>query len=154
MRAVIQRVTAAEVTVRGASAAETLKGKIGKGIVVLLGIAKGDSEKDIQWMVEKIPNLRIFEGEDGKLDLSLRDVHGEILLVSQFTLYGKCDKGRRPDFGEAAPIEEAKETYKKAAEAFLTSGIPVQEGEFQAYMQVKLQNDGPLTLILESQQQF
>lgn len=150
MRAVIQRVIAAEVTVRGASARETLKGKIGKGIVVLLGIGRGDSEKDIQWMVEKIPNLRIFEGKGEKLDLSIRDVNGEILLVSQFTLYGKCDKGRRPDFGEAATIEEAKDIYKKAVEAFRASGIPVQEGEFQAYMQVKLQNDGPLTLILES----
>lgn len=145
MRAVVQRVAHAEVTVDN----ET-KGKIGQRLLIFLGITHGDDAKDIQWMVEKITNLRIFEGESGKLDLSVQDIKGQLLIVSQFTLYGKCDKGRRPDFGEAAPIEEAKHTYEQAIAAFKASGLPVEQGEFQATMQVQLQNDGPLTLILDS----
>lgn len=103
-------------------------------------------------MVEKITNLRIFEGESGKLDLSVQDVGGALLIVSQFTLYGKCDKGRRPDFGEAAPIEEAKKIYEQAVKAFKSTNLSTEEGEFQANMLVELRNDGPLTLILDSPQ--
>lgn len=145
MRAVIQRVTSAEVTVNN-----SVISAISRGLVILLGITHGDNERDIQWMVEKISNLRIFEGNFGKLDLSVREIKGELLIVSQFTLYGKCDKGRRPDFGEAAHINEAKEIYGNAVEAFKNTGLTVQQGEFQAYMQIKLQNDGPVTLILDS----
>lgn len=148
MKAVIQRVKNARVSVNDESI-----GSIGHGLVVLLGIGKEDSESDIQWIVEKITNLRIFEGESGKMDLSIQDAKGELLIVSQFTLYGKCDKGRRPDFTDAAPIEDAKNLYNDTLKAFQQTGIPVQQGEFQAYMQVELQNDGPVTLILESPQQ-
>lgn len=147
MRAVIQRVSSASVTVDGQT-----RGEISQGLLILLGITHGDSEKEIQWMVEKITNLRIFEGESGKLDLSVQDVGGALLIVSQFTLYGKCDKGRRPDFGEAAPIEEAKKIYEQAVKAFKSTNLSTEEGEFQANMLVELRNDGPLTLILDSPQ--
>lgn len=145
MRAVIQRVKNAEVEVKN----KTI-GKINEGLLIFLGITHGDDERDIQWMVKKIENLRIFEGDSGKLDLSIQDIKGELLIVSQFTLYGKCDNGRRPDFKEAAPVDEAKPLYKKTVEAFKNTGLTIQEGEFQATMQVKLQNDGPVTLILNS----
>lgn len=145
MRALIQRVSKAAVTVD-----EKKIGEIGKGILILLGITRGDSEKDIVYLHEKITNLRIFEGENGKLDLSVRDIKGELLLVSQFTLYGDCNKGRRPDFNNAAPIEEARTIFEKACEIFQKSDVPVKTGQFQADMQVELVNDGPLTLMLES----
>jgi len=148
MRAVIQRVKSAEVLVKN----ETI-GKIEKGILVLLGITAGDDEADIQYLADKITNLRIFEGESGKMDLSVQDINGSILIVSQFTLYGSCRKGRRPDFGNAAPTEEAEAIYKKTIEAFKKTGIQVEDGEFQAYMQVQLENDGPVTLIIDSPNQ-
>lgn len=144
MRALIQRVTKASVAVDGNKISE-----IGKGILILLGITKGDNDKDAAYLLEKISNARIFE-KDGKLDLSVRDVQGEMLLVSQFTLYGDCNKGRRPDFNSAAPIEEAREIFRKACEIFGKSDIPVQTGQFQANMQVELVNDGPFTLMIES----
>lgn len=144
MRALIQRVTKASVTVDGNKISE-----IGKGILILLGITHGDNEKDINYLLEKISNLRIFE-KDGKLDLSVRDVSGEMLLVSQFTLYGDCNKGRRPDFNDAAPIEEARATFEKACEIFGKSDVPVKTGQFQANMQVELVNDGPFTIMIES----
>jgi D-tyrosyl-tRNA(Tyr) deacylase len=145
MRALIQRVTRASVAVKSGKI-----GEIGKGIVILLGITHGDDEKDVNYLLEKISNLRIFEGVDGKLDLSIRDVKGEFLLVSQFTLYGDCNKGRRPDFGSAAPVEEARSVFEKACAIFKKSDIPTVTGEFQANMQVELVNDGPLTLMIES----
>jgi len=148
MRALIQRVTKASVTVQGRKI-----GEIGKGILVLLGITHGDSEKDITYLHDKIANLRIFEGESGKLDLSLRDIKGEFLLISQFTLYGDCKKGRRPDFNGAAPIEEARSTFEKACEIFQKSDVPTKTGQFQANMQVELINDGPVTLMLESKKE-
>ena len=145
MRALIQRVTKASVTVESAKISE-----INKGILILLGITQGDNEKDIQYLLEKISNLRIFEGADGKLDLSILDTKGEFLLVSQFTLYGDCNKGRRPDFNSAAPIEEARTVFQKACEMFQNSSVPTKTGQFQANMQVELINDGPFTLMIES----
>jgi len=145
MKAVLQRVGSASVTVDG----QTIAG-IGQGLLVLLGIAKGDTEQDIQYITEKSTNLRIFESENGKLDHSVKDIDGEILLVSQFTLCGDCKKGRRPDFGDAAPVEDARELYQKAIKAFEKTGIVTRQGQFQAYMQVQLTNDGPVTIILDS----
>jgi len=144
MRALIQRVTKASVTVDDKKISE-----INKGILILLGITQGDNEKDINYLLEKISNLRIFE-KDGKLDLSIKEVTGEFLLVSQFTLYGDCNKGRRPDFNSAAPIEEARAVYEKACEIFQKSDVPTKTGQFQANMQVELVNDGPFTLMIES----
>lgn len=145
MRALIQRVTGASVTVDGKKISE-----IGKGILILLGITHGDNQDDARYLLEKIGNLRIYEGADGKLDLSIRDVGGEFLLVSQFTLYGECDKGRRPDFTKAAPVDEARKTFEDTCEIFKKSDIPTKTGQFQAMMQVELINDGPLTLMIES----
>ena len=146
MRALLQRVKSASVTVDS-----QIIGSIDRGVLVLLGITHNDSEKDIHYLVDKIINLRIFEGESCKLDLSLKDVQGELLLVSQFTLYGNCNNGRRPDFTEAAPIAEAKAIYEQAEKIFKSADIKkVETGQFQANMQVELINDGPLTLMLES----
>ena len=145
MRALIQRVKNASVTVEN-----EVIGKIDKGILVFLGITHGDNQNDSKYLLDKISNLRIFENELGKLDLSLLDLKGEILLVSQFTLYGTCDKGRRPDFGRAAQIDEAKRVYDEAVEIFKTAGLKVETGKFQANMQVGLVNDGPVTLMIES----
>lgn len=145
MKALLQRVAKASVNVGGNQIAT-----IDRGILVFLGIKRGDDQKDIDYLVEKIRNLRIFEGENNKLDLSIEDIKGDLLLVSQFTLYGTCDKGRRPDFGNAAPIDEAKQLYEDAVKRFKQTGLKVEEGEFQASMKVELVNDGPLTLLIES----
>lgn len=145
MKALIQRVSEASVEVDGKTIAS-----IQKGLLIFVGITSGDGPKDIEYVKEKILNLRIFEGESGKLDLSVLDVKGEILLVSQFTLYGTCDKGRRPDFAQAAPIEEARGVYEQVVATFQKSDLKIEQGQFQAHMQVKLCNDGPLTLLLES----
>lgn len=145
MKALLQRVKKASVNVDGKDIAN-----IDRGILVFLGIKRGDDKKDIDYLVEKIRNLRIFEGENNKLDLSIEDIKGDLLLVSQFTLYGTVDKGRRPDFGNAAPIEEAKKLYEDAVKSFKQTGLRVEEGEFQANMKVKLVNEGPLTLLVES----
>lgn len=145
MKALIQRVQKATVVVDG-----QIIGKIDRGILVYLGITHGDGENEIKYLFEKITNLRIYENDEGKLDKSLLEVSGSILLVSQFTLYGTADKGRRPDFGLAAPVQEAKEVYDKAVEIFKSSNIPVQTGQFQAHMYIESINDGPFTLMLES----
>ncbi|MEZ6139895.1 MAG: D-aminoacyl-tRNA deacylase [Zavarzinella sp.] len=145
MRAVIQRVCQAAVTV----ANETI-GKIDHGLVVLLGIHTSDTDAQAIWMVEKIANLRIFDDPDGKMNLSLQDVGGSVLLVSQFTLYGDCVKGRRPSFISAARPEQAIPLYELAKEQFLLQGIPLQTGQFGADMQVALVNDGPVTLVLDT----
>lgn len=145
MKAVIQRVSSASVEVEG----ETV-GAIKRGILVLLGVEKGDGEKDADWMAEKIVNLRIFEDEAGKMNLSLRDTGGEILAVSQFTLAGNCEKGRRPSFDSAAPPAEANELYLYFVQKSRELGVPVETGVFQADMQVSLVNNGPVTFILES----
>jgi D-tyrosyl-tRNA(Tyr) deacylase len=131
-----------------------VKGKIGAGLCVLLGVTHGDSEKDVAWMAEKLVNLRIFEDDQGKMNRSVRDVGGEILLVSQFTIYGDARKGRRPSFTSAAPPDEAERLYEALGAAVQALGVPVATGVFQAMMQVSLCNDGPVTLILDSRGVF
>ncbi|MDI6809659.1 MAG: D-aminoacyl-tRNA deacylase [Candidatus Eisenbacteria bacterium] len=145
MRAVIQRVKSAEVHVD-----EQLCGKIGNGLLVFVGVAKGDGEEDLSYVASKIPDLRIFEDASGKFNLSLREISGEMLIISQFTLYGDCRKGRRPSFTEAEDPALAKDLYERFILRLREENIPVQTGEFQAKMEVHLINDGPVTLILES----
>ena len=147
MRAVIQRVKSAEVEVNG-----RLTGKIGKGLLVFVGVGKGDGEADISYLTTKIPDLRIFEDHSGKFNLSLKEVGGEMLIVSQFTLFGDTRKGRRPSFSEAEDPPVAKILYEQLIENMKGQGIPVQTGEFQATMEVRLVNDGPVTLLLDSKQ--
>jgi D-tyrosyl-tRNA(Tyr) deacylase len=147
MRAVIQRVKSAEVRVD-----EQVTGIIGKGLLVFLGVGKGDGESDLSFLASKIPELRIFEDESGKFNLSLKEIGGEMLIVSQFTLYGDCRKGRRPSFTEAEEPTLAKHLYEQFISKLGGQGIPVQTGEFQAKMEVHLINDGPVTLLLDSRQ--
>ncbi len=149
MKAVIQRVKSAEVCVDG-----RMTGKIGKGLLVLLGVGKGDGERDLSFLTSKIPDLRIFEDDFGKLNLSLKEMNGEMLVVSQFTLYGDCRKGRRPSFTEAEEPAAAKHLYEQFILKLREQGIPVQTGEFQANMEVHLINDGPVTLLLDSRQGY
>lgn len=144
MKAVIQRVSSAQVAVHG-----ELVGQIGRGIMVLLGVEKGDSEAAADWLAEKIVGLRIFEDEAGKMNRALTDIGGAVLAVSQFTLAGNCDKGRRPSFDTAAPADEGKRLYDHFVGALKRQDVPVQTGIFQADMQVALVNDGPVTFILE-----
>ena len=144
MRAVIQRVSKSRVTVEGKT-----KGEIGKGLLVLLGIKKGDTEEKAVKMGKKIANLRIFEDERGKMNLSLKEIEGEVLLVSQFTLYGDALKGRRPSFEKAAPPEQALFLYQKVKEVLKEEGIVTKTGEFGARMEVELINQGPVTIIVE-----
>ncbi|WGS64645.1 D-aminoacyl-tRNA deacylase [Marinitoga aeolica] len=150
MRAVVQRVKKAHVDIEGKTV-----GKINKGILVLLGVGHNDSEKDIEWLAEKILNLRIFEDENDKMNLSLLDIKGEILVVSQFTLYGDCRKGRRPSYSNAAKPDKGKEYYEKFIN-FIEEKykINVEKGVFQAEMEVSLINDGPVTLLLDSEKTF
>jgi D-tyrosyl-tRNA(Tyr) deacylase len=145
MRAVIQRVKSASVYVD-----DRLSGKIENGLLVFIGVAKGDNENDVSFMVSKLPDLRIFEDAFGKFNLSLKETSGEILIVSQFTLYGDCSKGRRPSFTEAEEPTAAKRLYERFIFRLREQGIPVQTGEFQAKMEVHLVNDGPVTLLLDS----
>ena len=147
MRAVIQRVKSAQVFVDG-----RVTGKIGKGLLVLLGVGKGDGENDLSFLTSKIPELRIFEDASGKFNLSLREINGEMLIVSQFTLYGDFRKGRRPSFTEAEEPAAAKSLYERLVSKLREQGISVQTGEFQAKMEVHLINDGPVTLLLDSRQ--
>lgn len=144
MKAVIQRVTSATVTVEGQTV-----GRIGQGIMILLGVEKGDAEAQADWLVEKICVLRMFSDADGKMNLSVHDIGGALLVVSQFTLAGNCAKGRRPSFDTAAPADEGKRLYEYFVAAAVRSGLPVETGIFQADMQVAIVNDGPVTFILE-----
>jgi len=144
MKAVIQRVSSASVTVEG-----RIVGQIGQGIVVLLGVEKGDTEAPADWLAEKIVGLRIFEDEAGKMNRALPEIGGAVLAVSQFTLAGNCNKGRRPSFDTAAPPDEGKRLYDYFVESLKRQNVPVQTGIFQADMQVALVNDGPVTFILE-----
>ena len=145
MKAVIQRVKQAKVQVEGRVA-----GEIGHGILVLLGVETGDGPRQAEWMAEKIVNLRIFADGQGKMNLALPEVKGELLAVSQFTLAGNCSKGRRPSFDTAAPPEEANRLYSYFMGKVWELGVPVQSGIFQADMEVSLVNDGPVTFILET----
>lgn len=149
MRAIVQRVVKGKVTVD-----ERTVGEIGKGLVVLLGIGQEDGEKDIEYLADKIMNLRIFEDESGKMNVSLLDIQGELLLVSQFTLYGDCRKGKRPSYDKAARPEAARELYESFVRYCKGYGTKVETGEFQAMMQVKIYNDGPVTLLLDSKKEF
>ena len=144
MKAVIQRVSSAQVTVHG-----EVVGQIDQGIMVLLGVEKGDGEAAADWLAEKMVALRIFEDEAGKMNRALTDIGGAVLAVSQFTLAGNCDKGRRPSFDTAAPADEGRRLYDYFVGALKRQGVPVQTGIFQADMQVALVNDGPVTFILE-----
>ena len=145
MRAVVQRVREARVEVDG-----IVTGAIGRGLVVLLGVSKEDGEAQVDWMVPKIVGLRIFEDEGGKMNRSVADIGGGLLIVSQFTLYGDTRKGKRPSFDQAAPAEVARGLYERFVEVAKATGLPVGTGVFQADMQVHLVNDGPVTLICES----
>jgi D-tyrosyl-tRNA(Tyr) deacylase len=147
MRAVIQRVKSAEVLVDDRST-----GKIGKGLLVFVGVGKGDGEGDIAFFVSKLPDLRIFEDASGKFNRSLKEIGGELLIVSQFTLYADCRKGRRPSFVEAGEPAVAKELYERLISRLREEGLPVQTGEFQAHMEVHLVNDGPVTILLDSRE--
>ncbi len=145
MRAVVQRVASCSVSVEG----RRISG-IGKGLLVLLGVAAGDGRRDAEYLAEKIVHLRIFEDADGKMNRSLKDLDEEMLVVSQFTLLGDCRKGRRPSFTSAARPEEARQLYEYFVACVGKTGIRTATGRFRAMMQVELVNDGPVTLILES----
>ena len=145
MKAVLQRVTRASVTSDG-----QIVGQISRGLLVLLGVEQGDTDADVHQLADKCVQLRIFDDAAGKMNLSLADVSGAMLVVSQFTLLGDCRKGRRPSFVNAAPPEIAERLYEMFVAAVGVQGIPVATGRFRAHMQVELVNDGPVTLILES----
>ena len=145
MRAVLQRVSEARVRIDG----ETV-GEIGRGLLVLLGIAPSDTPEQAEWLADKIVGLRVFEDDDGKMNRDVIEVGGGVLIVSQFTLYGDCRKGRRPSFIEAAPPAVAIPLYAAFIDAVRARGVPAATGRFGAMMQVELVNDGPVTLILES----
>ena len=149
MRAVVQRVSRAQVTISG-----ELTGKIEKGLLVLLGVAEGDTSADVQFLATKIVGLRIFEDDAEKMNLALADVKGSMLVVSQFTLLGDCRNGRRPSFIAAARPEVAEALYKEFVAAVRKQGIEVGTGRFQQYMQVELVNDGPVTMLLDSRKAF
>ena len=147
MRAVLTRVKSASVTIDG-----KVNGQIGRGFLILLGIGPNDTEKECRYLAEKALGLRVFEDENGKMNLGLSEVSGEVLVVSQFTLYGNCRKGRRPSFAEAADPELGKRLYERFLAECAALGYPPQHGEFGADMQVSSVNDGPVTLILDTQQ--
>jgi len=149
MKAVLQRVSSASVTVD-----EDIVGQIGAGLLVLLGVEQGDTDKDLVYLADKTAHLRIFEDDAGKMNLSVLDVGGEVLVVSQFTLLGDCRKGRRPGFTKAAPPEQADVDYLKFVDELCRFGLKVETGTFQAHMHVALVNDGPVTLLLDSHKEF
>lgn len=149
MRAVVQRVSRASVTVAG-----EVVGQIGRGFLVLLGVEDGDGQGEAAYMAQKIAGLRVFEDADGKMNLGLAEVAGAMLVVSQFTLLGDCRKGRRPSFLQAARPELADELYRAFCAEVRGQGIEVQTGRFQTHMDVELVNDGPVTLLIDSRKQF
>jgi len=145
MRAVIQRVSQAKVTIDG-----KVTGEISQGLLILLGVHKDDTEKDASYLADKCVNLRVFEDEEGKMNHSLQDISGSMLVVSQFTLFGDCRKGRRPSYGNAAPPEMANHLYENFVSEVKKHKIPTETGTFQAMMDVSLVNDGPVTILLDS----
>jgi D-aminoacyl-tRNA deacylase len=145
MRACIQRVTQAHVAVDG-----EICGRIGCGLVVLLGVGGSDGEAEVDWLAEKIIGLRVFEDENGKMNRSLQEANGALLVVSQFTLFGDCRRGRRPSFTEAAPPELAERLYESFVSRVKHAGVTVAQGRFRAHMQVALTNDGPVTLWIDT----
>ena len=149
MKAVLQRVSSASVTV-----GREVVGRIEAGLLVLLGVEQGDTERDLVYLAEKTAQLRIFEDAAGKMNLSVQDVGGGVLVVSQFTLLGDCRKGRRPGFSKAAPPELADRYYRQFADQLRQTGLAVATGTFQAHMQVQLVNDGPVTMLLDSRKEF
>jgi D-aminoacyl-tRNA deacylase len=149
MRAVVQRVSRAKVTVDG-----TIAGEIGPGLLVLLGVGKGDDEESADYLTEKIIGLRIFEDDGGKMNRSVMDVGGAVLVVSQFTLYGDVRKGKRPSFDDAAPPQRARELYEYFADKIRAAGLLCETGRFQEMMSVELVNEGPVTILLDSAKVF
>ena len=149
MRAVVQRVTDADVTVEN-----KITGTAGKGFEVLLGVEDGDTEKDADYIVDKVTGLRVFEDAEGKMNLSIMDIGGEILSISQFTLLGDVRKGKRPSFTKAAKPEEARKLYAYFNDKVREKNVPVGEGIFQADMLVRIYNDGPVTILLDSRKLF
>lgn len=149
MRAVVQRVTSSKVSVD-----EKVVGEIGIGFNVLIGIAKDDTLDDLKYIKDKIINLRVFHDENDKMNLSLLDIKGEILVISQFTLYGDCRKGRRPNFMEALGGDDANNLYEEFLKLLKTSELKVESGEFGAEMKVEIHNDGPVTILLDSKKNF
>jgi D-aminoacyl-tRNA deacylase len=149
VRAVVQRVTFARVTVD-----DRVTGEIASGLLVLLGVEQGDGAGDVQYIASKIRDLRIFPDDAGKMNLSVLDTHGGVLVVSQFTLSGDARNGRRPSFAGAAPPQIARTLYEEVVRELKTSGLRVETGEFQAMMQVALVNDGPVTILLDSRKTF
>ena len=149
MKALLQRVTAAQVTVEG-----KIVGKIGHGLVGFIGVANDDTLEDIQYLVRKIVELRIFEDTEGKFNLSIIDVSGELLLVSQFTLLANTRRGRRPGFTDAAPPEIAEALFNQFVEQTKSTGLKVETGRFQTHMHVEINNDGPVTIMINSRERF
>jgi len=145
VKALLQRVTRASVSVAG-----EVVGRIGRGLVVFVGVASGDTERDAQYLAQKTVSLRIFSDEEGRFNLSALDIKGELLVVSQFTLLANTRKGRRPSFVEAAPPVQAEEIFERFVEQARATGLRVETGRFQQYMQVEIYNDGPVTILLDS----
>lgn len=145
MKAVIQRVKKASVIYKN------IKEETGKGLVILLGVGKNDTEKDISWLSEKILNLRIFSDDKNKFNFSVTDIKGDILVVSQFTLYGDCQRGRRPDFTDAATLEKANILYEKFVSEMKKSQLTVKTGKFAANMTVEIHNEGPVTILMDTE---
>jgi len=149
VKALLQRVTRASVSV-----ASEVVGRIDRGLVVFVGVATGDTEKDAQYLAQKTVSLRIFSDEEGRFNLSALDIKGELLVVSQFTLLADTRKGRRPSFIEAAPPAQAEEIFEQFVEQARATGLRVETGRFQQYMQVEIHNDGPVTILLDSKGKF
>lgn len=149
MRAVVQRVNRASVEIEG-----KIKGSIKKGLLVLLGVGPNDGENDLKYICDKVLGLRIFEDDEDKMNLSLRDIKGELLVVSQFTLYGDCRKGKRPSFAGACPPQRAEQIYEAFLKKCEEEGFAPESGKFGADMKVSLENDGPVTILLDSEKLF
>ncbi len=149
MRAVVQRVSRAQVTVNG-----EIKAQIGLGLLILLGVGRDDTEADATYLAEKVSGLRVFEDDQGKMNRSVQDVGGSVLIVSQFTLYGDVRRGKRPSFDAAAPPEKARQIYELFVEQIRAAGLRCETGRFQEMMQVELVNEGPVTILLDSGKAF